>query len=266
MIKNNSKNVGWLAAAALLCFAPAAFGACSPSSSTPTIAGTACMDLLNPGYMGYPYANIYVGPYTASINGGTPTPVICDDFLDDSYIPGFWTANIYGGAGPYAGTRMSTLANGSAAPEIRNLTSAQVTQAYNEIGYLAIQLLGTTDSVTAAELHFALWSVFDTTALPTLEAAAGWPSSSVYQAALGFYNTAVSVAAGDNQYISQFTIYSPDLAAPYYGSTVGNTYPSPPQEFLVRTPEPPFFAVLGVDLTGVGALIFFFRRRRSVQS
>ena len=83
-------------------------------------------------------------------------------------------------------------------------------------------------------------------------------------------NSAVSAAVADqpnsySTYISKFTIYSPDTS---YQICVGAncTGQKPPQEFLVRAPEPPFFALLGVDLSGVGALIFLLRRRRSGRS
>ena len=37
---------------------------------------------------------------------------------------------------------------------------------------------------------------------------------------------------------------------------------SPPQEFIVvKTPEPPALAILGVDFSAIGVLIFFLRRK-----
>jgi hypothetical protein len=105
-------------------------------------------------------------------------------------------------------------------------------------------------------IHFALWSVFDPAALNDL-------NSSDAKAAgiqLGYAVSAVNGDAGSNysKYISQFTIYSPDSAYQVCTTACGV---APPQEFLVRTPEPPFFALLGVDLSGLGALIFLIRRR-----
>ena len=60
-----------VAALALLCIAPCAFAS---SSLTMTGAGNNVMD------------GVYVGPYYATVNGAANTPVICDDFADETYI------------------------------------------------------------------------------------------------------------------------------------------------------------------------------------
>ncbi len=93
---NKNKITNLIVLGALMCVAPAAFADCP---QTPAPASSACMNLLNAGYTGG-FAGVYVGPYTASINGGTPTAVICDDYLDESYVPEYWTADIYQGSGP----------------------------------------------------------------------------------------------------------------------------------------------------------------------
>lgn len=256
-----------------MCLAPAAFADC-PQAAPNT--STACMDLLNPGYTGG-FAGVYVGPYTASINGGTPTSVICDDYLDDSYVPEYWTADIYPGSGPLTTTRDAKQANGTATPL---LTGQALQQAYDEVGYLAIQLLNTpvSDVNTMGEIHFALWSVFDPTALANLNTATG--GNYLYTGAVSKLNDAINVVTGAggfnngkgdqgsnySTYISQFTIYSPDTDHGYsicVGTPSCSVNASPPQEFLVKTPEAPFFALLGVDLSGLGAVIFLLRRRRT---
>ena len=38
---------------------------------------------------------VYVDPYTATINGVQSVPVICDDFTDDTYSWESWTANVF---------------------------------------------------------------------------------------------------------------------------------------------------------------------------
>src|SRR4051812_4047625 len=122
----------WLLSGAFLCFAPAAFADCPANAPSPS---TACMNLVSAGSK--VMANVYVGPYSAIINGApTPTPVICDDFSDDSYINETWTADVSNGSGPYGSTWMSN----------RPIYGGQtLTQAYNEIGFLALQLLGASD-------------------------------------------------------------------------------------------------------------------------
>ena len=216
------------------------------------LADNASMQLTSAGP--YTMANVYVGPYTATING-VSTPVICDDFYDDSFVPEWWTATVY--TTPNSSTRNATN------PNIPQLTSAQLTQAYNEVGYLAVQLLNaanapTPNGTTIGEIDFALWSIFDPTALTYL-------SGSTLTAAQGYVTTAQGYM-NDSSYISQFTIYSPNLSPSPTCTASGVLCPSsPPQEFLVRTPEPSELALLGIDLSGVGALLFLVYRRRSRQ-
>jgi hypothetical protein len=215
-------------------------------------ADTASMQLTSAG--SYVMGGVYVGPYTASING-VSTPVICDDFYDDSFVPEWWTANVYTPP-DYSSTRNATNTN------IPTLTGAALTQAYNEVGYLAFQLLNaanspTPNSATIGEIDFALWSVFDPAAMSYL-------SGSTQSAAQGYLTQAVS-HANDTSYISKFTIYSPNTSYPI---TCTNGIPcphSPPQEFLVMTPEPSELAMLGLDLAGVGFLCFLFFRQRTAR-
>ena len=157
--------------AGLMCVAPAAFADCPTAAPSTT---TACMSLVGVGY-GIPFSGVYVGPYTASINGGTPTQAICDDFLDESYIPEYWTADIFPGSGPLTTTRDAQQANGTTTPL---LTGSALLQAYDEVGYLALALLNTppTDPTTMGEIHFALWSVFDPNTLNYL----GAPGNTYY--------------------------------------------------------------------------------------
>jgi hypothetical protein len=154
------------------------------------------------------------------------------------------------------------------------LTGQSLQQAYDEVGYLALKLLCTpvTDVNTVGEIHFALWSVFDPNALVDLNNATNGTSanpSSYYVAAGGQLKEAINAVGGDSssgysKYISQFTIYSPDGSYSYQVCSGGTcSVPNPPQEFLVKTPESPFFALLGVDLSGLGAVIFLLRRRTS---
>jgi hypothetical protein len=185
---------------------------------------------------------VYVGPYTGTVNG-VSTPVICDDFVNDSYAPEEWTAYVY--STPNSSTQEA--ANSG-------FTGAALTQAYNEVGYLANLLLAQSDPVITGEVDFALWSVFDPSAINNL-------SGSQYTAALGYLNTAKTYA-NNSSYISEFTIYSPDVAAPI--TCGGGPCPaSPPQEFLVRTPEPASLATLGCDFAGVGLLCFWSLRKRA---
>src|ERR1700691_2444139 len=90
-------------ALSLLCIAPSAF------------ADTASMDLTGAG--SNVMDGVYIGPYTATING-VSTPVICDDFADESYIGEAWTANISTFADSLANVKFT------AAPETANYEEA----------------------------------------------------------------------------------------------------------------------------------------------
>jgi hypothetical protein len=235
---NKIRGISIAIAAGLCCYAPN------------LLADTASMQLTSAGP--YTMSNVYVGPYTATING-VSTPVICDDFFDDSWLPEWWTANVY------------TPPNYSTTRDQQNsgFTGTALTQAYNEVGYLAVQLLNaasapTPNATTIGEIDFALWSVFDPTALNSL-------SGSAYAAAQGYLTTAASYK-NNSSFISQFTIYSPNMSYSVSCTPGGGACPdSPPQEFLVRTPEPSELALLGIDLSGVGALLFLVYRRRTNQ-
>lgn len=231
------RNISFVLAAGLCCYAPSLF------------ADTTSMQMTGAG--SYVMGGVYVGPYTANV-GGISTTVICDDFFDDSFIPEYWTADVY------------TPPNYSSTQDQANsgLTGLALTQAYNEVGYLAVQLLNAADAptpnaTTIGDIDFALWGVFDPNAL-------NYISASDQSAAEGYLAQAAS-NENNSSYISQFTIYSPDTSDPITCTAGGAACPdSPPQEFLVRTPEPSAVALLAVDMSGVGLLCFLlFRKRRA---
>ena len=136
MIKLTQKWWG-VVAVALLCFAPSAF---ANSNLTMTGAGNNVMD------------GVYVGPYYATVNGVANSPVICDDFADESYIGSSWN---------FTTNNFSTL--GSA------LWGNQ-TQNYEAAAWLTLQMLslnGNPNNATqVGYLSFAIWSLL-TRALST---------------------------------------------------------------------------------------------------
>src|SRR5258708_38726044 len=118
----------WRLSAIALLFAPAMFAA------------TVSMTLTSAG--GNISNGVYVNPYTASING-VSTTVICDDYVDDSYVGESWTADVH---------TLSDLTNTRWGP--------QATQLYNEAAWLSIQLLASNDASTRAAISFPIWGVF----------------------------------------------------------------------------------------------------------
>jgi hypothetical protein len=124
-MKNVLQKLLLVAAVALLSLAPASF------------ADTASMSLTGAGSNGM--AGVLIGPYTANING-VSTPVICDDYGDESYIPETWTADVTT-ASNTGGTRNTSK---------WGLTSTQQTQDYAVAAYLANELLAAPVNSTQA--------------------------------------------------------------------------------------------------------------------
>ncbi len=227
----------------ILLFVAAAF---LLSSAPAAIAGTASMTLTGAG--SNVLAGVYVGPYTATING-TSTPVICDDFSDESYLPESWTANV----STFPGLA-SVQFTGS--PELQN---------YEEAAYLAFELLAApVNSLQAGEIQYALWDVFDPGAIPYLSGSNAGAATAAQTYLGGAVANYASLTAGQ---LAEITIYT---AVSGTATCSGNPCPSaPPQEFLTVTtsngpsgpptpaPEPATTLLLGMGLAG----LFLLSRR-----
>jgi hypothetical protein len=211
-------------AVAVLGLAPSVFA--DTASMTLTGAGS---NVLN---------GVYIGPYTASING-TSTPVICDDYADESFIPESWTANV---------------------SSLSNLTSTNhpgQSTLYDEVAYLTLELLGAPkNSLQAAEIQYAIWDVFDPQAFADLK-----------NFNLADYNAANAyLTDAQNNYssltpaqLAGFVVYTPNTK---YAITCGSgpCASTPPQEFIVYTPEPSTILLFGLGLAG----LFLLKRREKL--
>jgi len=164
---------------------------------------------------------VYIGPYTATISG-TPgsVQVICDDYTHDSYVGETWNAYV------------------SSFPGLTDVrfTGSSETQNYDEVAYLANILfnLDGTNNAEADALQFAIWDVFDPSAIATSTC-----FGAVSQDCVNYWLT---MAASQSYYVGEFPnilIYTPESS--------GN-----PQEFIVETPEPGALLLL---LTGVASLL-----------
>jgi hypothetical protein len=216
-------------------------------SVAPSLATPATMTLTGPGQNGT-LGGVYIGPYIATINNVPNLQVICDDFIDDTYLNESWTANV------------DTL------PNITGMDFAnQGLQKYEQAAWLTLQLLSPPSACgggnCAGDIQYAIWQLFDSTppagqhtpfyylSPPDLGNAQGW----LTQAAAHYTDPGIDY--------SRFSIYTPNQSYPITcsGHACAST---PPQEFiLVRTPEPPGLAILGTDLSALGLLVFFLRRR-----
>ena len=215
----NSTQKWWVVVAtALLCFAPCAF---ANSSLTMTGAGNNIM------------GNVYVGPYYATVNGVLNTPVICDDFADDSVIGHSWN---------FTANNFSSLGSALWGNQASN---------YEAAAWLTIQMLSLNGNPNNAAqvgyISFAIWSLFDKNALNGL--------NSTQLAGVGVWLNKIPSNLTLGQF-SNFVILTPQ------GCTNGpGTCPG--QEFFQVMPEGGSAAMylLLAGLTCLGAMLF--RRRQT---
>jgi hypothetical protein len=182
---------------------------------------------------------VYVGPYTATANGAS-TQVVCDDFADESYLNESWNASV---------TNFSSLAS----------TKWQSPLGYNEAAWLMLQMLGSTNQTTVGEIQYAIWGIFNSSAIPSLGA-----NTPYGQAAQAWITEADEQKYTTGEF-SNFLIYTP---VPGTATCGGGPCPTagPPQEFLaMHVPDSPFLNTLAVDMLGL-ALIALVLRRRVVQA
>jgi hypothetical protein len=212
-MRNSIPRSLFLAALLLLCFTVGAFA----EQAT----------LVYNGVNGYSMGGVYTSPYNINVNG-TPTWLICIDFGTELYTgSGGWTADV------------TTLA-----PPTGGFATAAV---------LAGQLMGMdfhTDA--AAEISYAIWSIFDSGLRDQLKNESGSGVTTLYgylthdqvQGILGFLSQAQNAGA-----IPNLTLYTP------------TSVPPNSQRFIqVSVPEPSLIALLGVDLLAVAGLILCVRR------
>jgi hypothetical protein len=229
------------------------------------------MYLLDPG-SGANLAGIYTSPYDGSINGGASTPVICDDFADETYQSEEWTTYV---------TSLSSVTSESSVDSTLKWgtndglnTAAEQAQAYEAAAILSVDILHSTSGSTQQELYsYALWALFDPSATT---AWLGSYNSGEYAGDVSTVEGYVTTAVGDvnggsvngqslTSFLSEYhvTIYSFDSNAPA-PTCGGGTCPPPPQEFItVTTPEASTPVLLAIDLLGFLALVGFLRKRAS---
>ena len=213
----NSIQKWWgVTALALLCLAPCAFA----NSLTMTGAGNDVMD------------NVYVGPYYATVDGVKNTPVICDDFADESYIGHTWN---------YTANNFSTLGNALWGNQTNN---------YDAAAWLTLQMLSLNgnpgNATQVGYLSFAIWSLFDgSNALKGLNSA----QLAGVNAWLG--KVPLNLLPGE---FANFLLLTPQGCTAGPGSCPG-------QEFMMLVPEGGSGAMylLLAGLSCFGALLF--RRR-----
>jgi hypothetical protein len=233
-----------LTVVAVLFFASASFAQTTQLTLTGVGAGTVV-------------GNVYVDPYVGSVGGGPNTYVICDDWSDNTYVNETWTANVNTVPSVDSGTN-------STVPLFGNRPTL-----YNEAAYLAAALLANTSNPTAeSEISFALWQLtYSSYPPPDPEPQApfayltsiGDGSTSTFQEGAQTWLTA---ALGESNYnAADWEILTPNLSGSQPSCSGSPCPSSPPQEFLVYTPESSSTILFGADMLGLLGLIVVFRRR-----
>lgn len=195
-------------------------------------------------------SGVYVNPYTATVGGVPNTPVICDDWSDNSYVGTTWTANV-SNVGPGGLTPSTTLLFGNA-PNPGPLTQAQL---YQQVAFLATLLLQNNGNADMqAGISFAIWNL--TYPYNTNQET---PSPSSFLAGSNNSGAQADYTWAMNQLTNAINTNS--LAGAYSFEILTPTQTGVAQEFLVQTPESSTIVMLGADLLGVLALALFFRRR-----
>jgi hypothetical protein len=115
------------------------------------------------------YDGIYMSPYYATVGGVASTPVLCDDFADDSNFKSTWNATVTSFSNITSKNTSWGLAGGN-------------TSLYGAVGYLFGQTLGAASgSLSQIVDSFEMWAIFDPTGvqnyLATTTAGAGAPIS-----------------------------------------------------------------------------------------
>jgi hypothetical protein len=198
---------------------------------------------------GGPYVmnGVYVGPYSATVNGQA-SQIICDDWAHDTYLNESWTANV---------TNFSNLGS-SSLPMWLGKSGASTL--YADAAWLATQMLLPANQSTSAEgyLAYALWSLFNPNALNGLSAS--------QMAGVNSWLYKIPAGLTPSQY-ANFFIYTPDLSKSITCGG-GNCPTAPPQEFLgfISAPEggAALLYLLLAAASCFGAIVLRQRRQASV--
>jgi len=259
-----SRQVRYLLILGLFCFVPWAV------AQNPVTQNPATMTLTGVG-KGYYMGAVYVDPYTATINGVSGVAVICDDFLDETYLNESWNANVLDVANV-----TSTSSQKFKSSLTFQSTTYTIEQEYNAAAWLAEQLVSPvnlTNPTAEDEISFALWQMFDpsTTDLNApylyLENHFSTTSPSLVPAGITFSQVEAAIAnweaqalANSNGNYSNVYIYTP-TATPAPTCSGGPCPSAPPQEFLVvTTPESAAVPTLAADLLALLGAIYIGRR------
>ena len=214
---------------------------------------------LNDGGNNGAVGGIYVGPYDATLSSGpnqsgTHTQIICDDFEHEVTTGQSWYANV---------TSFTSITNSTQGLVWSGATQSGVglggpignmVQGYTAMAYLASQLLGA-NSTQAGYLAYAIWSIFDASAVQS------WLNT---HGAGNMWAQVQSMAQGAMTAVLNNQVKQSDYAG-WEILTPVNQGPGAPQEFFMFVPEGGT-AVMYLLLAGFacfGTMFFKSRRRQA---
>lgn len=231
---------------------------------------------------GFTQGGVYTSPYEINVGGIGTLALTCDDYLTDIYFNESWSAvenNLTSVAqnGPQkfdglGGTTVAASYDATNSPLFGDADLGAVytiQDQYYAAAYLAGMILNdyqgwvsdvkkqssnvAADSTQAAELSYALWTVFD----PNAMGQAGFTQAQENQSYAYMFNALNGIYSGSITTVPNIVLYTPD---PNKGAA---------QEFLglgsgddpISVPEGSTPATLGFDLLALFAGIFLVRRR-----
>jgi hypothetical protein len=217
------------------------------------------------------YDGIYISPYYATVNGTTSTPIICDDFIDETGQGSHWNASVTSFSN-ISGTNTSwgVAQTGQTTP----LSPAQVTALYGAVGYLANQLFTQHLSFNQQVIDtYALWAVFDPSGVMSyLNSYSGTSASQTTNLTTAELYAEIFGANGLLAFAESFTNPSQfsnlEVLSPVTAGQICAAGSCPAQEFVAMVPVPEGGTAIGylllAGLVCAGALMLKSQRRQRV--